>query len=400
MADDTPRARLLSRKARRIPRRYRRATERFVQGNTVRLLRDGRETFPSMLRAIERARSQILFEMYWFGGKVGERFVAALVAAKRRGVEVAMIYDAVGCLETPASMFKPLLQVGIPLVEYHPLLPWKRSFQFGLISSRDHRKLLVVDGMIGFTGGINIADEWVPKEEGGGGWRDDCIRIEGPATRDLAARFYRVWKSQGGVPIDGDSAVEIGSLPPQAGDQKVRVLGEAYKRHRLEIVKAYIAHIWNAKERVWIRNSYFVPDFSVTRALRDAARRGVDVRVILPGKIDIEVVRYASQAIWGSLMRAGVRIYEWEGDQILHAKSAVIDSDWSTVGTFNLDHRSVFTNLEINVAVRDEAFGRVMDRSFEQDFALSREVDPREFGFRGWGERFLELFTYQFRRLM
>ncbi len=366
----------------------------------MRLLRDGRETFPSMLRAIEGARSQILFEMYWFGGKVGERFVEALVEAKRRGVEVAMIYDAVGSLETPASMFKPLLQVDIPLVEYHPLLPWKQSFQFDRISSRDHRKLLVVDERIGFTGGINIADEWVPIDEGGGGWRDDCIRVEGPATEHLAARFHRVWEAQGGAPIEGAPSADEAPPPSRAGDQSVRVLGEAYRRHRLEIVKAYIAHIWNAKERVWVRNSYFVPDFSVSRALRHAARRGVDVRVILPGKIDIEVVRYASRAIWGSLMRAGVRIYEWEGDQILHAKSAVIDSEWSTVGTFNLDHRSVFTNLEINVAVRDEAFGRVMNRSFEQDFALSTEVDPREFRFRGWGERFLELFTYQFRRLM
>ncbi len=385
---------------RRIPRRYRRPSERFVQGNTVRLLRDGREAFPSMLRAIDGARSQILFEMYWFGGKVGERFVEALVEAKKRGVEVALIYDAVGSFDTPASMFKPLVQLGIPIIEYHPLFPWKRQFQLDRISSRDHRKLLVVDENIGFTGGINIADEWVPVEDGGGGWRDDCIQVVGPAAEDLAARFHRVWVTQGGAPIQGNPPLNDPSPESRTGHQRVRVLGEAYRRHRLEIVRAYISHIWHAKERVWIRNSYFVPDFSVARALRHAARHGVDVRVILPGKIDIEVVRYASRAMWGSLMRAGVRIFEWEGDQILHAKSAIIDSDWSTVGTFNLDHRSVFTNLEINVAVRDEAFGRVMERSFEQDFALSREVDREEFRLRSWGDRFLELFTYQFRRLM
>jgi cardiolipin synthase A/B len=390
---------ILAREPGRIPRRYRSPNEQFVQGNTVRLLRDGREAFPAMLKAIAGARFQILLEMYWFGGKLGAQFVEALVEAKKRGVEVAMIYDALGSIDTPDSLFKPLIEAGIALVEYHPLLPWKRRFQFGRISSRDHRKVLVVDEDIGFTGGLNIADQWLPVEDGGAGWRDDCIQVQGPAAGRLAARFHRVWGIEGGAPIQGEPSVAE-SPPSRAGVQNVRVLGEAYRRNRLEIVRAYIAHIWNAQERVWIRNSYFVPDFPVARALRHAARRGVDVRIILPGKIDIKVVRYASRAMWGSLLRAGVRIYEWDGDQILHAKSAVIDSEWSTVGTFNLDHRSAFANLEINLAVRDHAFGGVMDRSFEQDFTLSREVDPHEFRFRSLGDRFLELFTYQFRRLM
>ena len=388
-----------SRHPRRVPKRYRRPAEHFVQGNSVSLLRDGRECFPAMLRAIEGARSQILLEMYWIGGRTGDRFIEALVEAKKRGIEVAMIYDAIGSIDTPDSAFKPLLDVGIPLLEYHPLLPWKRRFQFDRISSRDHRKLLVVDEQVGFTGGINLADEWLPVEEGGGGWRDDGIQVEGPAAEHLAEHFHRIWSLEGGAPIHGDPLPD--EIPPsRSGAQSVRILGEAYRRHRLEIVKAYLAHIWNAKERIWIRNSYFVPDFPVARALRHAARRGVDVRVILPGKIDIKVVRYASRAMWGSLLRAGVRIFEWKGDQILHAKSAVIDSDWSTVGTFNLDHRSAFANLEINVAVRDSAFGRVMERSFEQDFDLSSEVVADEFRDRSVSDRVLELITYQFRRLM
>src|SRR5687767_1429830 len=164
----------------RVPLRFRKVHARFVPGNAVRLLKDGREAFPAMLEAMAQARRQVLLEMYWFGSdRVGRRFAAALAQARQRGVEVAVIYDSVGSITADRAMFAELERQGVKVLEYQPVAPWRQRFRFSLarLSRRDHRKILVVDGSIGFTGGINLADQWAPVEEEGGGWRDDMMRI-------------------------------------------------------------------------------------------------------------------------------------------------------------------------------------------------------------------------------
>jgi cardiolipin synthase A/B len=381
---------------RRIPRALRQVREQFVEGNRVWLLRDGVEAFPAMLDAIANAERQVLLEMYWFASdKIGRRFASALSDAAARGVQVLLIFDSLGSWESDIGMFEEIRRAGAHVVEYNPVLPWHQRFRLVRLTRRDHRKILVVDGEVGFTGGINIADQWLPETEDGAAWRDDMARLEGPAVRGLVEIFDRTWRAQGGALLASrDPTVEAGG-----GSQRVRVLGENYFRNRLEIVRAYLSNIYRAERRVWITNSYFTPDRAVVRALKLAGDRGVDVRVLLPGQSDVEAVRHASRAMWGGLMRHNVRIFEWQ-QTMLHAKTAVIDGVWSTIGTFNLDYRSLRSNLEVNVSVMDEGFAALLEASFLRDLEQSREVDPHEFQFRSLGDRLLELVLYRFRKLL
>jgi cardiolipin synthase len=187
---------------RRIPRRYRAVDERFVAGNRVVLLRDGEQAYPAMLAAIAAANEQILLEMYWFDSdRTGRRFAEALASAAARGVETALLYDAVGSIGVDLGMFTELRRAGVKVAEFGPIAPWRRRFRLGRLTRRDHRKVLVVDGEIGFTNGINVANAWASREEGGDGWRDDMVRVEGPAVRGLVRGLLAAWYHAGGEPI-------------------------------------------------------------------------------------------------------------------------------------------------------------------------------------------------------
>lgn len=374
--------------------------EQFVGGNRVRLLRDGREAFPSMLEAIEGAEEQVLLEMYWFTGKIAERFTDALSRAAQRDVDVVVLYDALGSMGADARLFERMLQSGARVREYNPIAPWKYRFQLGTLTRRDHRKLLVVDGTIGFAGGINIGDPWLPEEDGGLAFRDDMVRVEGPAVSGLVDCFMRAWRRQRGPAIQRVGwAQRAADGAPAPGAQRVRVLGANFFRTRHEIARAYKRHVEHANRAVYISNPYFVPDPSVLRTLCRAARRGVDVRVLLPGHSDVRVVDYASRAVWPRLLEAGVRVYEWQ-KSVLHAKSAVVDSRWSTVGTFNFDSLSLRSNLEVNVTVFDSEFGARLESFFLKDFAESREVDRQLFARRSWSDRLLEHSAYRLRKVL
>jgi cardiolipin synthase len=380
-----------------IPRRYRAVEQDFIAGNEVALHRDGTEAYPAMLEAIAAAREQVLLEMYWFDSdRAGRRFADALGAAARRGVEVAVLYDAVGSIGADPAMFTELRRAGAHVVEFGPVAPWRRRFRLERLTRRDHRKILVVDGEIGFTGGCNIADAWLSLEDSGRAWRDDMISVRGPAARGLMLSVLGIWRRTGGVPL-----LHIRrSLPPPVGETRVSVLGEAsFLREQREISRAYLSEIYRAKKRAWIRNAYFLPDRRVRHALGRAAARGVDVRVLMPGESDVELVRHASRATWGYLLRRGVRLFEWQPG-ILHAKSAVIDGRWSTIGTFNLDYLSLRSNLEVNASVDDEVFGAVMEGSFLRDLEDSREIDRQAFFYRPLGERLLEFVAYRFRKFL
>jgi cardiolipin synthase A/B len=385
----------------RVPLRFRRVHARFVPGNQVRLLKDGREAFPAMLEAIEQAQRQILLEMYWFGSdRVGRRFADALIRARRRGVEVGVIYDSVGSITADPAMFNELEQQGIALLEYHPVAPWRRRFKFSFtrLSHRDHRKILVIDGNIGFTGGINLADQWAPREEEGGDWRDDMMRIEGPAVEGLSRCFHRVWRRHRLAPL-----ARLEAAPPlDRGAEKllpVRILGERYFRHRHEIARDYASRLYAAKERAFIANSYFVPDGSIRRALVRAARRGVDVRVIVPAHSDVEAVKFAGRAQYARLLAAGVRIYEWQ-DGMFHSKTAVIDGRWCTTGTFNFDYMSLRQNLEVNASVLDVALAAQVEQAFREDLLRAREIEMAEVQFRSLSDRLLESTFYRLRKFL
>jgi cardiolipin synthase len=315
-------------------------------------------------------------------------------------VEVAVLYDAVGSIGSDPAMFEALRRAGASVVEFGPVAPWRRRFRLERLTRRDHRKILVVDGEIGFTGGCNLGDPWLPlDDEGGRGWRDDMVSVRGPAARLLALVMLDTWRRAGGTTLLRVRRSEP-HLGREAGGCKVSVLGEAsFFRARREISQAYLTELYRAKKRAWIRNAYFVPDRRVRRALGNAARRGVDVRVLMPAESDVEIVRHASRATWGYLLRRGVRLFEFDAG-ILHAKSAVVDGRWSTIGTFNLDYLSLRSNLEVNVSVDDEGFGATMEGSFMRDLEQSREVDRTAFRFRPLGERLFELLAYRFRKLL
>ncbi len=356
----------------------------------MELLRDGAEAYPRMLEAISGARASVLLEVYTFADDdTGRRFAGALAERARAGVAVRVLYDSVGSLDTPDEFFQTLEEAGVRVLEYHPIRPWARGFS---IRRRDHRKLLVADGRVAFVGGLNIARAYDAPARGGLGWHDAAVRIEGPVVWDLVEMFSRTWKKEvRAAPLDRPPAIP----PPAAGGIPAAALGAERWRGRRSIGRAFLRAIRTAERRVWVSNAYFVPAPRFVRALRGAARRGVDVRVLVPATTDVPGIRHASRALFGVLLRRRVRIFEWEGP-VLHAKTAIIDSLWCTVGSYNLDHMSMLHNLELTVLALDPTLAARMESAFEEDLRRSREVVHREWKKRGLWPRVLESFFYLF----
>jgi len=371
-------------------------------GNAVRLLQDGPATYAAMFAAIDGAHDHIHLETYILDDDaIGRRFARVLKAKQAAGVQVVVIRDSAGTFGTPAAFFADLAAGGIRVLEFNPLNPFIGHLPWAW-NRRDHRKLLIVDGQTGFIGGINIADQWLGRDEGGAGWRDDMVRIAGPAVAGLSDCFARSWARLHGqelrqVGFGREAAPAVSRRSPYG--QPVRVLGQQFLRAQRQISRAYLHYLRRAERRIFIANSYFVPDGRVLRALAQAARRGVDVRIIVPGQSDVEIVRHASRAVWGRLLRAGVRIFEWD-ESVLHAKSAVVDGRWSTTGTFNFDYLSLRLNLEVNLSVLDEQFAQALEASFLADFAQCREVSRVDFRFRPLGQRLLEFIAYRLRKFL
>ncbi len=364
-----------------------------VGADRVQLLRDGREAFPAMLEAITSAEREVLLEMYWVSADaVGERFRDALAAAARRGVTVRVVYDALGSLGLSYAWWSPVLEAGGEVTEFHPLSPLRPAFSLKLLEQRNHRKVLVVDGTLGFTGGINLSREWLPPEEGGGGWRDDMIAVKGPAAGELRALFYKTRRRfiPGALP-DGVKAL------PQAHPGPVWVLASRARPKRLLHLE-YVRRIRGARARVDLANSYFVPDRRVRVALAHAVARGVRVRVLVPERGDVPMVQFAVEAMFDALLRRGVEVYSLPGP-MLHSKTAIIDEAFTTIGSYNLDERSWRKNLEVNLAVEDAPFARHVRGWFERDLARASRVDLATWRTRHWSRKGAEWLARSFRKL-
>lgn len=374
-----------------------------MRGNRVTLLHDGAACLSAMLDAIESARREILFEMYWFASdRTGRRFAEALAAKARAGVRVCVIYDAVGSIDADGSMFAEMRRAGCDVREYNPIAPWRHRFRIGLVNNRDHRKIIVVDQTRALTGGVNVADPWAPESEGGGGWRDDMILIEGPAALRLREVFLHTWAELGGVPPGpAMTPADVRSSGPHGPDDgsPVRVLASHYRVERMAIRRSYLDEIRRARSHIYIANSYFVPDRVIRNSLARAVRRGVEVKVLLPGESDVPAVQYASNRLYDWLMKRGVELYEWQGP-VMHAKTAVIDDRWCTVGTYNMDYRSWRANLEVNVAIEDRGVAAALAERFRADIARSAKVDPVNWSYRPLSQRLLEHVFYLFRKLL
>lgn len=363
-------------------------------GNRVRLLTTGDACFDEFVAAINSARRGINLETYIFNSDaVGWMIAELLVKKAKRGVEVNVIYDAVGCLGTSPALFSFLRSGGVELVEFHPVIPWRKYFNLDM---RDHRKLLVVDGRVAFVGGMNIGNEYAGRKYRGGDWRDTHLRIEGPAVRDVQFFFFENWYRYGGAMVD--TARHFPSLD-EPGKKLLMVLCSKSRRQVKPIQESYISAINFAKQSIYITNAYFIPDARIYRALVRAVRRGVDVRLLLPGKSDLAIVQHASRYLYKRYLRHGIRVYEYRRS-VLHAKTAVIDGIWSTVGSSNIDRRSFSRNLEINAILLDQPFGDEMERVFFADLRKSEELRLQNWKKRSVWNFLLEWFFYRFRNLL
>jgi cardiolipin synthase len=370
-----------------------------VLGNKVTLLIDGPSTYDAMFTAIAQAKDNIDMETYIVeDDEMGHRFSDALIARQNAGVQVNFIYDAVGSIGTPKEFFQRLRDAGINVLAFNPINPL--SLRKGWdINQRDHRKLLVVDGRVAFVGGINISSVYTsgssiprnrneePTKKGDSPpWRDTHMRIEGPVAGNFQTLFIETWKQQKGDPLADRNYFP--KIAP-AGAEIVRAIGSSPDQPFSVIYVTLLSAINSAQSQVWLTNAYFVPDPQMLAALKDAVARGVDVRLLLPGKSDEALVYYASRSYYNELLSAGVKIYERQ-DALLHAKTAVIDGVWSTIGSTNLDWRSFTNNQEINAVVLSPAFGAQMQTMFEADMKASNPITLEKWRDRSLGSRIKE----------
>jgi len=371
-------------------------------GDDVRLLRDGIEAFPAMLAAIAGAEHEILLEMYWVGADaVGIRFRDALAAKARKGVRVRVIWDAVGSLGITPTFWQSLVDAGGEVREYHPVSPLRPSFQLALMNQRDHRKILVVDRTMGFTGGLNLARPWLPLADGGEAWRDDMIQVKGHVVEELRTLFYKTWRR-----------VWFRNLPHELVPMNVprdlvplskRPTGRVYvlaslRRSKRNLMREYLKRIQAARRSIDIANSYFIPDRAVRNALFAAVLRGVRVRVLIPAKSDVAVVQFALEALYETLLRRGVDVFCYPGP-MMHAKTVVSDDLFVMIGSYNLDERSRAKNLEVNVAVEDAPFATYVRKWFDRDIQNAVRVDLYAWRARPLARRGFEYVAYALRKL-
>ena len=360
-----------------------------VLGNRLELLQDGPATYRAMFAAIRGARDHINLETYIFeSGAVGEEFAALLLTKQAHGVQVNLIYDSVGCLNTPKEFFVRLSAGGIQVLEYNPVNPANLTKEEWLLNNRDHRKLLVVDGRTAFVGGINISEAYsrgsasrpVGKKAGRPtvGWRDTHLEIEGPVVAEFQKLFVETWENQKGPPLADKRYFP--KLTPR-GDEIVRAIGSKSGDPDSPIYLTLLSAIGNAEQSIDLTNAYFAPDPQLLKALMDAAQRGVDVRFILPGKADSWATFQVGRSHYAELLRAGVHLYERRG-AMLHSKTATIDGVWSTIGSTNLDWRSFLHNDEVNAVILGHDFARQMESMFAQDLASSDIIDPKKWEHR------------------
>ena len=355
-----------------------------VEGNKVETLLNGDQIFPSMLAAIHAAQSTITFEtyIYWSGG-VGREFVDALNERARAGVRVHVLLDWVGSLKMDESLLDEMRSAGIEVERFHEpsWINWNK------LNNRTHRKLLVVDGRVGFTGGVGIADQWRGQARNPEEWRDSHFRVEGPVVAQMQSVFLDNWMRAKGVVLHGDAYFP--ALKP-VGDLSAQMFSSSPSGGSETMQLMYQLAITASKRSIDLANSYFVPDDLTIQTLVEAARRGVKVRVILPsGHIDSEVVRKASRASWGPMLEAGIEIAEFQ-PTMFHVKSMVVDGVFSSVGSTNFDNRSFRLNDEANLNVLNADFGATQQRVFDQDWAKARRITLAEWQNRPWREKLLE----------
>ena len=372
-----------------------------TKGNKVTLLADGQATYAAMFEAIRNAKDHINIESYIIeDDEAGRKFADLLLHKQAEGLQVNLIYDSVGSMNTPASFFQRLRDGGIQVVGFNPINPLKARGDWGL-THRDHRKILIADGKVAIIGGINISKvyssspfKWKQNEKAPIHWRDTDIQIKGPAVAEFQKLFLDTWLKQ-----EGPKLSERNYFPDlkEEGNALMRVIDSTPgKSNRVPFI-VYVSAITFAEHSIHMTNSYFIPDDQILKALTDAAERGVDVKIILPGITDSQLALYAQRYHYSGLLKAGVKIYE-HSTSLLHAKTAVIDKVWSTVGSTNMDFLSLLNNDEVNAVILNHDFAVEMEKMFVRDLANSRQIQWEEWKERPLFPRIREWFVNLFVR--
>ena len=361
-------------------------------GNRVEVLRNGCRIFPAMLDAISKAESTIDFATYaYWTGDIAPEFANALCDRAKAGVEVNVLLDAVGASKMDRSLVDDLERSGATVEWFRP----PHWYALEKINNRTHRKILVVDGSVAFTGGVGIAEEWTGDCEDPDHWRDTHVRVEGPVARDILGGFLENWAEARRSILTGRH------LPSVEGfDDGVRaqVTRSSAKKGSTEAEQLFYTTIESAREKLWITTAYFAPRQAFVDILKDAVQRGVDVRLIVNGPhIDHALVRRAGHISFGELLEAGVRIFEYQRT-MLHAKVTVVDGVWSSIGSINFDNRSFALNDELNLSMQDEGVAREFEAHFEQDLADSMELTAESWSERPLSGRAKELAAALIRR--
>lgn len=357
-----------------------------VPGNRAETLINGDRIFPPMLEAIRSARKTICFETYiYWSGNVGRAFADALSERARAGVKVHVLIDWVGSQKMDEALLEQMARAGVEIHKYHPL-HW---YTLDRLNNRTHRKFLVVDGRVGFTGGVGIADEWSGDAQDKDHWRDTHFRVEGPVVAQMQAAFLDNWTKVSGQALHGESYFpELSAV----GEQVAQVFRSSPEGGSESMALMYLMSIAAARKSIDLAMAYFVPDDLALETLHAALKRGVRVRILMPGEItDAKPVRRASRALWGAILEAGAEIYEYQ-PTMYHCKVLVVDGLWVSVGSTNFDARSFRLNDEANLNVLDRAFAQRQVADFEQDLKKAKRITLEEWQRRPLREQVMERF--------
>jgi cardiolipin synthase len=355
-----------------------------VDGNRITTLLNGDQIFPAMLAAIRSAKMTITFETYiYWSGKIGKEFAEALAERARAGVRVNVLLDWVGSNKLDAAALAEMEEAGVEVERYRPL----RWYSLSRMNSRTHRKILVIDGQLGFIGGVGIADQWSGHAQSPNHWRDSHFQVEGPAVAHLQAAFTDNWmKTRADVLNSADYFPDLAPV----GECRAQVFKSSPREGGDSARLMFLLSIGAARQRILIANSYFVPDSRTIAALVAALERGVQVEIIAPGRhIDTKITRRASRSLWGPLLASGAAIYEYQ-PTMFHCKLMVIDDCWVSVGSTNFDNRSFRLNDEANLNVIDTDFANEQAEVFSADKQLSRQITLPDWQQRPWREKAVE----------
>lgn len=371
------------------------ASAPIVGGNSVEILLNGEQSFPAQLEVIRSAKKTITYAQYFYAdGLVSQDMAQALAERCRAGVGVNVLLDAFGALGIPSEYVDLMRDAGCHVAWFRPL---HRLWPGGKTINRNHRRVLVVDGLVAITGGSGVSRKWMGNGRVEDHWRDTDVRIEGPAVNYVQGAFAENWLEATGMVLGGEAYFP--SPPPPKGQVHVQVVRSSPAGGSFAIYTAFLLAIASARQSIYVTNPYFVLDDKMTEALLAAKQKGARVMVLVPGKIDHNLVRQASRAGFGKLLKAGVEIYEYRA-ALLHSKTMVIDGVWATVGSTNLDNLSFAVNDELNIVVYNRGVAQRLEQVFREDIEHSRKITYEAWSKRGLTERLFELIAFPIRDLL